>query len=60
MYYITNPNNIILFFIEMFIYMLIYAFIMWKLGMNNYEKKLFSNVVMQIANKIKKNRVKET
>lgn len=45
--------NIISFFASVFVYILIFAISMWKIGMNNYEKQLVLQPLKRIKGKMK-------
>lgn len=46
-------NTIIIYIVQIIIYSLIYCVLMWQLGMNEYEKNLFSRSVKLILGKVK-------
>ena len=46
-------NTIIIYIVQIIIYSLIYCVLMWLLGMNEYEKNLFSRPVKLILGKVK-------
>src|SRR5699024_600589 len=42
----------LIFSIQVLLFSLIYMLILWKIGMNNYEKRLFKNELQKISNSI--------
>ena len=50
--YIGFHSKIIL-FLEMIVYCIIYFILIWKFGMNKYEKEIFSKPLKLIKGKIK-------
>ena len=51
---IPIENNLALVF-QILIYIILYAFIMWKFGTNQYEKNLFIKPIKGIMKKLRKN-----
>lgn len=47
--FIIKPKSIVIYILEVFIYAFIYIISMWKIGMNDYEKHLFSTLVFRIT-----------
>lgn len=46
--YVVPPKSLIVYMTEIVVYVLIYTFSMWKIGMNEYEKNLFSSLILKI------------
>ena len=50
---ILMANNYFILLIKIIIYTCVYTFLVWKLGMNDYEKGVFLQPAKKIINKIK-------
>ncbi|APC49613.1 teichoic acid transporter [Virgibacillus halodenitrificans] len=50
--YIVTSGSILLLSSKIIIYSVIFIILMWLLGLNNYEKELFSTTVIKIRNKV--------
>lgn len=46
-----KTDSIIVYLLEILVYVLVYAVSMWKTGMNNYEKNLFQSVLGKFRKK---------
>ena len=43
-----KSDSLIMYLFEILLYVLVYVLSMWKIGMNEYEKRLFSSLVLKI------------
>lgn len=43
-----KSDSLIIYLFEILLYVLVYVLSMWKIGMNEYEKRLFSSLVLKI------------
>ena len=50
---ILMANNYFVLLIKIIIYTCVYTFLVWKLGMNDYEEGVFLQPAKKITNKIK-------
>lgn len=51
---IIITNNIIILFVKIALYSIIYGILMWKLGMNQYEKDLIKKPLISIISKVRR------
>lgn len=55
--YLVKDNNLFVWVCKIAIYSMVFAFMMWVMAMNEYEKNLFKKPVCKIKNKILNNKI---